>query len=164
MDAERRLLTTPPASWRVERVIALDWYDGPRQGLCRLADPEVEFVFRLLAERTTPDDLDDRVFAVERLPAGSVASAVAALAPFGSPRNATWVPVMRHPDRNVREESKAALDAIQRRATSTPVVFYTRDFETFLGCWSADAASEGEGDWFRVIDKGEAGAKAEVAS
>ena len=160
MDAER-LLTIPPAEWRAERVIAFDWYDGPRQGVCRLVNPEVEFVFRLLDERSTEDDLDDRVFSVEELPPGSVARVLAALAPFGSPVNATWVPVLRHPDQRILEETKSALAAIERKATPTSVVFYTRDFETFLGCWRAGSHSDGERPWFRLIDgKGEARATA----
>jgi hypothetical protein len=154
MDAERELLATPPADWRADRVIAFDWYDGARQGVCRLVVPSVEFVFRLLDERPTEDDLDDRVFSVELLPRGSVARMAALLAPLGSPLGLVWAPVFRVPDLRTAAEIKTALRAIEAEATPTSVVFYTRDFETFLGRWPASAAA-GDGDrpWLRLIDR-----------
>jgi hypothetical protein len=163
MDAEQALLTTPVQDWRAERVIAFDWYDGARQGVCRMAVPAVEFVFRLLDERGTEDDADDRVYSVEQLPAGSVARMAELLAPLGSPVGLIWAPIWRFSDAASRARTEAALEAIERQAIPTSVVFYTRDFETFRGCWRADAAGAGDRRWFRLIDAAEAGRGAGTA-
>jgi hypothetical protein len=59
---EGALSSLPPKHWQVAQVVILDWYDGPRTGLCKMAKPQCTFHFALLDERLLPDDLDDRVF------------------------------------------------------------------------------------------------------
>jgi len=58
--------------WGVAELIVLDYYDGPREGLCKLAIPAGEFSFKMIAERYNPDGLDDRFYRLSSLPPGSV--------------------------------------------------------------------------------------------
>ena len=44
------LASQPCANWQTQQVIVVDWYDGPREGLCHLAQPASEFYFVVLAE------------------------------------------------------------------------------------------------------------------
>jgi len=139
MDIERALLATPPTNWRTARAIVFDWHDGPRQGLCRLESPPVEFAFRLLAERPSADDLDDRLFRIEELPVGSVERAESALKQLSQPTGPVWVPVWRFDSEQAGKEAEAALQAIERQGRPTDIIIQTRDLATFLGPWRAKA-------------------------
>jgi hypothetical protein len=55
MSLEHKLLSTPVDQWTVRQVVVLDWYDGPREGVCSLASPGGEFFFELLAERPSDE-------------------------------------------------------------------------------------------------------------
>src|SRR5688572_25483495 len=73
MKLEALLRSVPVDQWVVQDVIAFDWYDGAREGVCSLARPGGEFYFELLDERLNPDGVDDRLFRLSELPTGSVA-------------------------------------------------------------------------------------------
>src|SRR5207248_66436 len=98
MSLAAQLAAAPVARWRTRRAVVLDWYDGPREGVCALAEPACEFYFELLDERPTADDLDDRLFRLSALPPGSVAALLACLAGQGEPAGPVWVPVWRFAD------------------------------------------------------------------
>src|SRR5205085_2859450 len=97
MGFEKQLRSVPPAEWVARRAIILDWYDGPRHGVCSLAHPVLEFAFELLDERPNPDDLDDRFFRLKEMKEGSVDAITTLLAELGAPETAIWVPVWRFP-------------------------------------------------------------------
>jgi len=118
------LLRLDPAEWQGRECIALDWYDGPREGFCRLTRPAVEFYFTLLDERPDPDGVDDRLFAVHALPLGA-----------GDQLDWTeW-----HPKN---------ADALIAGATPTDIVVYTKDMSRFLGCWRVPEDERPADDWF----------------
>src|SRR5436309_2373273 len=95
MDLEQLLTAVPVSGWRTRQAVVFDWYDGPREGVCALAEPACEFYFELLAEHPTPDDLDDRLFRISELPSGSVDELLAALGDLGPPAPQLWSPVWR---------------------------------------------------------------------
>src|SRR5262245_38660422 len=81
-----------PMTWRVDKVVVLDWYDGPRAGLCRLRTPQAEYSFELVDERPTDDGLDDRLFALSLLPPGAMDRILPLLHFAGPPVLPVWVP------------------------------------------------------------------------
>src|SRR5437879_3358198 len=70
MTLESTLMSVPVENWRSAKVMVFDYHDGPRAGVCILAEPQCDFYFELLDERRVEDDLDDRLFRLSTLPAG----------------------------------------------------------------------------------------------
>lgn len=130
---EHALLSVPVAQWRPRRTEALDWYDGPREGLCQLSWPDTEFYFTLLAERFNPEGLDDRLMAVHRLPPGGGEALLQALALPDEP------------------EGRREVERILASAEPTNLVVLTRDAETFLGCWRRPPGEPQGPSWFEVL-------------
>src|SRR5712691_11519086 len=121
MSLEETLLAAPREQWHVARTYVYGWQDGPTHGACEMAAPQCEFFFELLSERYNPDGLDDRIYRLSELPAGSVAELLT-LHTQGAGRAG---PVRDEADRRI-EEIRAA-----RRPTS--LVVYSQDMEHFLG-------------------------------
>ena len=48
MDLEQLLTAVPVSGWRTRQAVVFDWYDGPREGVCALAEPACEFYFNCL--------------------------------------------------------------------------------------------------------------------
>jgi hypothetical protein len=142
MEWERKLLAVPPDEWKVEQVIALDWHDGPRSGLCALSNPVAEFVFELVDEERDPDGLDLRVVQLRELPAGTVASFSAELQQLG-PGPATkpvWAPIWRFPSRQARCQADSLVQSLQVRSRLTDLMIATTDMVTIQKCWHATPA------------------------
>lgn len=139
MSFEDALRSVPAGQWQVQQVQALDWYDGPREGVGVLGVPPCEFYFELLDERYHPDGLDDRLFRLDELPPGSVQDVASVLPHLASPREED------------RRRARARLDEIKATRRPTPLVVYTRDWQRILGCWSAEHVSNGGGDWFAAL-------------
>ncbi len=140
-----------PASWQVQQVLVFDWYDGPRSGFCWLIDPSIEFLFQLLDERPTEDDLDDRIYSLSELPRGTCRVLMTHLAPLGEPSGKVWCPIWQHPDPRVLKELDDEIDAIIKNATPTGLVVHSRDMILFRGCWRVpDAPQEGD-SWFDYL-------------
>ena len=57
MTLESQLVSIPPEQWKTRQAVIFDWYDGPREGICALEHPCLEFSFKLLAERPTEKQL-----------------------------------------------------------------------------------------------------------
>ena len=62
---EKALLSVPTKDWQVGQIIVFDWYDGPREGICKMARPLCCFYFEVIEEEATEDDLDDRYFRLQ---------------------------------------------------------------------------------------------------
>jgi hypothetical protein len=148
MNTQRALTSLPPNNWIAGQVVVFDWFDGPRQGVARMAKPECEFTFELIAERYNPDGLDDRLFRVSELPAGSVARIVDAIHSLGSPTNVVWAPVWKFSNEEDRIRADQQIDRILGQQEGTDLVIHSRDMITFLGCWGDDRVRREGQDWF----------------
>lgn len=147
------LLTLLPAShWITRQVVVFDWFDGPRQGVASLVKPDCEFFFELLAERRTPDDLDDRLFRISSLPPGAVEQVLSAIHSLGMPTNTVWVPVWKFSGDEERQKADREIDQIVSKRTPTEIVVYTRDMITFLGCWRVDRNESQANNWFSSLN------------
>jgi hypothetical protein len=145
------LTPLPPQAWVAGQVIVFDWFDGPRQGVARMARPECEFAFELVAERNNPDGLDDRLFRVSELPASSVTKVLDAIRSLGNPGSVVWVPVWKFGSEEERLRADKEIDRILSRQKDTGLVIYSRDMATFLGCWQDDRGSDHVQDWFSIL-------------
>jgi hypothetical protein len=138
MKLEETLAETPPSRWTARRVIVLDWYDGPRAGVCALAHPQCELVFHAFAEPPRSDVLAVLLFAVSELPSGSVAQVESLLTELGRPSGPLWVPVWNFRDDATRHEVEGRLDALLVAARPTSLLVASADGLHFEGCWNAD--------------------------
>ena len=152
MKTQNALLSLPPLDWSVDQVIVFDWYDGPRQGIARLAKPECEFIFDLLAERPNADGLDDRLFRVSEIPPGSVSRVLTAIRWLGNPTNVVWVPVWKFDSEEERIRADQEIDRILNQQRSTGLMISSRDLTTFLGCWQEAAGNGQVQDWFSRLE------------
>jgi hypothetical protein len=144
------LLSTPPGDWVVDLAIVFNWYDGPREGICKLAAPDCEFLFKLLAERPTDEALDDRVFSASPLPVGALSRVTDALGFAVAPSRPVWVPIW-HSD--VEGQLAAADKAIEDAIGPAPhaqIVMKTKDFERFTGVWQVEDPATVK-DWFTFL-------------
>jgi hypothetical protein len=81
------------------RIIALDWYDGPRAGLLQCGECFREFRFEVLDELIGEEEQDIRVYSLAPLGSGSLTRLSDALAQYESPRSPVWVPRWKFPRR-----------------------------------------------------------------
>jgi hypothetical protein len=135
MTWEDMLLAAPTDQWVVEQIIAFDWYDGPLQGWCSLAQPPAEFVFECVDHQHNPNGLDARTFQIRELPTGSVANALAMLEPFlGSPRKPSWCPIWNFPSQVTQAEMEQYLHTVENNARKTNLLVTTVDMIRFTNC------------------------------
>lgn len=139
MKLEELLAAVPLDQWKVGQVYSIDWYDGPRGGVCALTEPPCEFYFELLDERYNPNGLDDRLFRLSELPSGSVQEVLSA---------AHDVQESRGRD---HEQARRRMDAVTARARPTSVVIHTQDMEQILGFWNLGQVAQARTDWFAAL-------------
>jgi hypothetical protein len=152
MDMQRLLKSLSPTNWTVGQVIVFDWFNGPRQGVARMENPECEFAFELLAERYNPDGLDDRLFRISELPRGSVTKILDTLQSSGRPAHVVWVPVWKFGSEEERLRADQEIERILSQQKGTDLAIHSRDMVTFLGCWQVDVRSNQVQDWFSFLD------------
>ena len=145
------LLLVSPSEWKTSQVIVFDWHDGPREGICELANPKASFFFELLAERPTEDDLDDRLFALSVIPFGATKKILALLRVLGTPTNTVWVPMWKFSSIEVQLEVEREIDNLLATKEATDVVVYTRNMIEFLGRWTIKGAGAQASDLFSLI-------------
>ncbi len=150
MSLETVLASLPPDRWLARQVIAFDWSDGPREGVCWMARPDCEFFFELLAEQLGLDNLDDRLFRLSELPKGSVSGILTALRGLGGPTGPLWVPVWQFGNETERARADQEIDRLLSRRRRTNIVVQTRDMTDFVGCRLAD--SEGAHGPAQLLD------------
>jgi len=79
--------------WNVKRVIALGWHDGATEGICCFDNNIPDVWFFLLAERPTPDGMNDRLFAFSEISPGDRLRLNAAVALLNPGNQVVWAPV-----------------------------------------------------------------------
>jgi hypothetical protein len=151
MTLELSLPSVPVQTWQTGQAIVFDWYDGPRSGVCSLAQPGGEFAFDLLAERANAEDLDDRLFRLKELAPGTVAQVLQLIQDLGQPANSVWVPVWKFSNPAARDRVEREIDQLLSQARTTPLVIATRDMAHFLGCWNLDRVGQNGKDWFAFL-------------
>jgi len=149
---EEDLLSIDAAKWKVRQVIVFDWHDGAREGICSLNLPKSSFYFELLAERATPDDLDDRLYGLSSIPDDTVNQVIRILSDLGPPTMPQWIPVWDFPRPDTRDKAEDEIESILASRQKAAVVIHTRDMKKFLRCWNIDWSKAQIDDWFDYID------------
>lgn len=144
------LLDVVPQRWKVDQVIVLDWYDGPRSGFCRLTEPSVDILLELLDERQTEDGLDDRLFSLSRLAEGTFDAVLSSLSFAGTPAKPVWVPLWQSCNHVDLERANAAVQYARALALPTPLVTRTSDCVRFRGIWNLAALGK-RSNWFSFL-------------
>jgi len=139
MNAAQTLMSLPVDQWKVGQVYSYHWHDGPCEGVCALIQPGGEYYFELLDERYNPDGLDDRVFKLSELPAGSLDKVLAAAGDLAGPNRTHW------------QRGRERLDEVKAQKQPTPFVIWSRDMEAILGCWQVESPETKVKDWFSFL-------------
>src|SRR5437879_3883044 len=144
MAWEDKLLAIPTDQWLVDQVVVLDWYDGPRAGLCALANPAAEFLFDWADEETNPDGLDLRIVRLKEIPPGSVAAFARELerlisTPAAKP---VWAPVWRFSTAEAHRRAEEMAETVQSQSRVTNLLLATPDMVHFTNCWRNQLTQE----------------------
>lgn len=121
--------------WQVRQVIVLDWYDGPREGLCELAQPASCFYFELFAERYSEDELDDRLFVIYEVPANAVNQIFSKLSTLDQPKSPLWIPRWQFKTETERLETESQIDSLLAQSKRTNLIIQTKDMLNIQDCW-----------------------------
>lgn len=135
MISSTEFAALPPEQLVPAEGIVLDWHDGPREGFIRFELPASTWYFRLLAQTSDPDDLDNRVFWFASAPDDTMARLHDALRPLGPPSRRFWTPVWRFPDDASRDRADATVADLIRRTPPPDVLAESRDLLTFRRVW-----------------------------
>jgi hypothetical protein len=83
------LRSVPPSEWIIQYNIIFDWFDGEREGWCRLSYPAGSFSYKIQAEILTGRGLNDCLLAVRPAPADAIERLLTVLDPI-SPDDPEW--------------------------------------------------------------------------
>lgn len=144
MSLETSLSSLSSEQWKVSQVVVFDWSDGPRSGLCALVQPQCCFAFEVLGERSTEDDLDDRLFCLKEAPLDTVDQALSILSELGPPTHPIWVPLWVFNTPASRREAEQKLNALLAGLVETPLIIQTKDMLHFQGYWISEERSPGK--------------------
>ena len=101
----------------ISRLIALDWYDGPTEGVLQLGDSGPIFRFQMLDERIgSPENEDVRVYGLYPLPVESIDRLVELLSPTHTPNWPVWWPIWKFPSDDVRLGIEKQTDEIMSQS------------------------------------------------
>lgn len=124
-----------PDRLRPGQSVVLDWHDGPREGFIRFDQPPSCWYFRIYAEASQADGLDERLFLLCPAADDAVSRLLHALEPLGPPSSAQWAPIWRFPSDELRRAAEAAIEALVRDAGPPEVVVLSTDLGTVAGVW-----------------------------
>lgn len=115
---------------QLRSVVLLDWHDGPVEGIAEASDPLSYWQFRMLGERTSKDDLDDRIYLLSHVPRSAMEPILAIVGPPGS-KPLVW-PFNAH---SAQAEVETMVDAAINSADKPALLVQSRGFRDIKGVW-----------------------------
>ena len=101
----------------LSHVIALDWYDGPTEGILQLGDNGSVFRFHLLETRNgSPENDDVTVYGLYPMPSEWIGRLVELLTPTHTPKWPVWWPIWQFPSDDVRLAVEKQTDEIMSQS------------------------------------------------
>ena len=115
---------------QVRSIVLLDWHDGPVEGIAEVSDPLSHWQFRMLGERISEDDLDDRIYLLSHVPRLAMEPILAIAGPSGS-TPLVW-PFTAH---SAQAEIGNMVDAAINSADKPALLIQSRGFRDVNGIW-----------------------------
>jgi hypothetical protein len=140
MAAERRsvirdLVGTPLDRLRPTRLVVLDWYDGPLEGLLEFTAPGTAWRYRLFAERRPPEDIDERFMLLSEVPFELWLELVGFLTDAYGPQGSSWVPNGKLPV-ELRAVEDDLLSRLERSAREPELMIRADMLPAITGIWA----------------------------
>jgi hypothetical protein len=100
----------------ITRVVALDWSDGPTDGVLQVGDGAT-YRFQMIDSRSgAPDESDVRVYGLHPLPADALSRLTDALADTHQPTWPVFWPIWKFPSEDVQRQVEREVEAVLAQA------------------------------------------------
>lgn len=133
--AGRVLVGMCPSGIVIQRVLVLDWHDGPVEGFMELETPRQAWHFRLVASRRERGVPDGRLYLLSESPIDAVGRVEEVLKDVDAPRGLTWIPTWQYGDSKVQERADAALQELMNKVEPGQVILQSADLVHFDNLW-----------------------------
>lgn len=130
----RVLQSIPVKAWKTKRAVVLDWYDGPREGLCELAQPSCGFYFKMFgaaADIHQPGNL----FRISEIDLDLFRAVDAHLQAWQESTTNVWVPIWTFTDHHQRMTIEMGITNLIKTSRPTNLIICTNDMRLFKGFW-----------------------------
>jgi hypothetical protein len=111
-------------------IVLLDWHDGPVEGIAEIVNPVSFWHFRMLGERTSSDDLDDRIYLLAQVAEPAMERIKASAAPVGE-KPLVWP----FDERANSAELRTAVDDAISSAAAPTLLIQSATFRDIKGIW-----------------------------
>ena len=129
------LMSVSIDQWKVSQVIALDWQDGPREGICVLERPACQLYFDTLAEQWLGSRFGDRLYRLHRLADDALQRTLLAFGVPVPPHSPTWAPHGEYASDAEQTRIETAIEAIVGSAEFVGVAVRSPDMLVFSEIW-----------------------------
>jgi len=129
-EFEAAFKSLPVDKWKIEQVIILDWYDGPRSGFCKTLQPSVSFYFEVVADCYSQDDTDDHLFQLSDCPTEKLDVVIEIFAKVGQPQKPSWIP-----SGNISLDNENQIERIIFELEQSSIIVQSHNMIHFSRCW-----------------------------
>jgi len=135
--ASRLLHAAETGQLRLRSIVLLNWHDGPLEGIAELAEPVSYWHFRVLGERTSRDDLDDRIYLFAQVAEPAVELLRTSTGPWGD-KPLVWP----FHDRPNDTEIQSTVDNAISSAEAPALLIQSSNFHDIKGIWRYTAMTD----------------------
>lgn len=132
IDASTAFKSLSPDKWKVEQVIVFDWYDWPRRGFCKMAQPATCFYFEVLADAYSEEDTDDHLYQISSCDTTNFDEVIQIFTTVDQPRKPIWIPSNNS---NLSADDEREIAQIISQVKPTDIVIQSRNMLEFSRCW-----------------------------
>jgi hypothetical protein len=125
-----RLVAAQTDALRLRSIVLLDWRDGPIDGIVKVEEPVSHWHFRLLAERPSADELDDRIYVFSLIPESAIEVIRSAAGSFGD-KPLVWP----YEKEDGHEDIATLVDSAIASANAPSLLVQSADFHEVKGVW-----------------------------
>ncbi|MGC4070547.1 MAG: hypothetical protein QM784_38945 [Polyangiaceae bacterium] len=134
MESPARIVEIPAEHWRVSRLVAFDWYDGPVSGICVLSLPAVCCYFEMVGDQWWRGAQGSRLYRLQVVPDDSLSKLLAVLGDSPEPNQKCWCPP-KPPNSATNELVDTVLAGIQARGEQRWIVVRSPDMIEIADVW-----------------------------
>lgn len=134
MESPVSVAEVPPERWRVSRLVALDWYDGPRSGLCVFSVPAACCYFEVVGDQWWLGTQSARLYRLQVVSEDSLSKLLAVLGDTPGPNQQCWCPP-NSLDSETDELVDTVMAGIRATGERRMIVVRSRDMMDILDVW-----------------------------